>query len=125
MTDVSYSAQDNPATEPVCLSWRRYHGSLEARLIANSFVDPVTECWLGKRAKRRGGAFDGRLNLWIRGRSVMRRAHRVSYEEFRGPIPEGFEVDHTCCNTLCINPAHLEAVPGSVNLARRDQRRKA
>jgi len=37
-------------------------------------------------------------------------AHRAFYERHVGPIPAGMEIDHTCCNTICVNPAHLEPV---------------
>jgi hypothetical protein len=53
-------------------------------------------------------------------------AHRVSYEKFHGPIPQGMQIDHTCHNEaarldlcaggktcihrLCVNPGHLMAV---------------
>lgn len=38
-------------------------------------------------------------------------AHRVAYEMWVGPIPDGYEVDHfVCSNQGCINPAHLRAV---------------
>lgn len=45
-------------------------------------------------------------------------AHRLAYRELVGPIPDGYEVDHTCGNTVCCNPAHLEAVTQEENKRR-------
>lgn len=45
-------------------------------------------------------------------------AHRLSYELFVGPIPDGYELDHLCRNRGCVNPAHLEAVTHRVNVLR-------
>ena len=39
-----------------------------------------------------------------------RKAHQVAYEINVGPIPSGLELDHTCRNPACVNPAHLEPV---------------
>lgn len=34
----------------------------------------------------------------------MPAAHRVSYEHFVGPIPDGLTLDHLCRNTRCVRP---------------------
>jgi len=45
-------------------------------------------------------------------------AHRVAHIRWKGPIPEGCEVDHLCRNRWCVNPDHLEAVPHKTNMRR-------
>lgn len=42
--------------------------------------------------------------------------HRVVYRGVRGPIPEGWDVCHTCDNPPCCNPLHLFAAPRVANL---------
>lgn len=52
----------------------------------------------------------------IDGRTVT--LHRWVYEQTRGPIPDGLEVDHLCRVTNCVNPDHLEPVTGDENKRR-------
>lgn len=49
---------------------------------------------------------DGYGQFWMRGRKHW--IHRVAYVAFNGPIPDGITIHHTCHNTSCVNPAHLE-----------------
>lgn len=59
-------------------------------------------CWIwqGSRFK------DGYGAIGIR-RTGSKRAHRVSYEAFNGPITDGAWVLHRCDVPACVNPEHL------------------
>lgn len=73
-------------------------------------------CWVWEGFKDKKGY--GRI--WNPGGSQY--AHVVVYELEVGPVPPGHEVDHTCNNTSCVRPEHLEAVTGQENTHRRDLR---
>lgn len=45
-------------------------------------------------------------------------AHRWVWEQVKGPIPKGQQLDHMCRNRMCVNPRHLELVDPSQNKLR-------
>lgn len=47
------------------------------------------------------------------------QAHRWSYEQENGEIPDGLEIDHLCKSRDCVNPTHLEAVTHAENCRRK------
>lgn len=67
-------------------------------------------CWLWRRGRMGEGY--GILKF----RSVVSYAHRVAYELFRGPIPPGRLICHTCDTKACVRPDHLYAGNHSTNL---------
>lgn len=50
-------------------------------------------------------------------RGAMWQVHRIVYELFVGPVPEGLVLHHECHNRRCCNPAHLRPVTQAENLA--------
>lgn len=86
-----------------------------ALLDGTRFRVKANGCWVPKKT----GTTKGYRQMQFGGKTMV--AHRVAYMLQVGPIPDGYEVDHLCHNTGCINPAHLEAVTQEENLRRRDE----
>ena len=74
-------------------------------------VESGCDVWIGALSTKGYGQF------WINGRQTQ--AHRWAYENLRGPIPEGLEIDHLCHNPACVRVDHLEPVTHAENLRRR------
>lgn len=83
-------------------------------------VEITKSCWNWVGAKRCGRIRNGKTQyygaLTVNFKNIS--SHRFSYEQVKGKIKKGYEIDHLCRNTLCVNPEHLEAVTHSVNMKR-------
>ena len=71
-------------------------------------------CWIWEAAR---GGYKAWYGVFFNGHWMV-YAHMWVWEHEVGPIPEGLTIDHLCRNTACVNPAHLEPVPGSENTRR-------
>ena len=64
-------------------------------------VNKTDTCWLWTGALNSKGYGSLRVN----GKSVS--AHRLSFLWFKGDIPDGMLICHTCDTPSCVNPDHL------------------
>lgn len=82
--------------------------------LPGSAPESPDKCW-----EWQGGTTQGAYGIISRypptGR-VTYRAHRLAYEHFVGPIPEGMHVLHSCHNPPCCNPAHLSVGTHAENM---------
>lgn len=80
---------------------------------------PFSGCWFWLGAVNKGNGY----GVFQRGRGPgVTTAHRHSYQNLVGAIPEGLELDHLCRVRCCCNPAHLEPVTHRENGLRGDAR---
>lgn len=71
-------------------------------------VNRTESCWL----------WVGVLNEHGYGTLGNRLAHRLAYELFVAPIPQGLVLDHLCRVPACVRPDHLEPVTHRENTLR-------
>lgn len=92
------------------------------------FVDVLPSgCWFFTGARSRGkGNRKWYGSFHVKGIGSV-RAHRFSDRAIGGrpELEPGMHRDHTCCFSLCVNPAHLEHVTHEENQARKIRRLRA
>lgn len=74
-------------------------------IFKDAHVKLPSGCWGWNRYIHPDGY--GLLCCYMRKSSYTLRAHRVSYELFKGAVPKDKHVLHQCDNRYCCNPNHL------------------
>jgi HNH endonuclease len=75
-------------------------------------VNKTDSCWLWIAAVTHDGYGRFKLN------KTHVLSHRFAYEQIKGTIPKGMQLDHLCKIKHCLNPEHLEPVTPQENSKR-------
>ena len=112
---AAFAASEIRFQNPTLLHARRSDGH---RFWDFVIPEPNSGCWIyfGSDNGNGYGAFTEAKG------KTRRYAHRIAYEELRGPIPPGLELDHLCNTRCCCNPDHLEPVTRAENQRRAARR---
>lgn len=85
------------------------------------YVTKTDSCWIWNGPTTKSSRPNAKPYGYLEIQRKNYKAHRLMYEFYIGPIPEGLVLDHVierCNNTLCVNPQHLEPVTQQENTRR-------
>ena len=93
-----------------------FKGCKMKKTIKQRFIEKVDSNWQWTAVKDSCGY--GRMRI----KNRMVSAHRLSYEIYKGNIPDGMCVLHSCDDPGCVNPDHLHIGTMSDNAIEREKR---
>jgi hypothetical protein len=102
-------SRKTPCTNSTCSNYRPPHGQatpFDERLWSRILCNLGTGCWEWQGALQGGYGIIGIGGAYHSGNGNV-RVHRHMWERFKGPIPKGLFVCHTCDNPRCCRPGHL------------------
>jgi len=97
---AGYSLRRGESKSCGCMAYE----SIKTRFDAK-YTKAESGCWIWTSTTTREKNGDRRAQIRVNGKYVY--AARVSYEIYRGPIPDGLLALHQCDNPICVNPDHL------------------
>ena len=100
-------------TTTVCDCWLWEGGTSCSGYSGNTHYGSFHMIWKPVEEKKKGN----------RRKQTAVYAHRFAYEIFKGPIPDGITIEHTCTRHLCVNPEHLILATQTENTEERNERR--
>ncbi len=97
----------------------RRPGSLHYRFLVKIEKQPGPDgCWLWTARVNDDGYGE------FRAFAKNVKAHFYSFVIYKGPVPQGLEIDHECKRRNCVNPRHLRAIPHAKNVIRGEEHYK-